>query len=132
MAEISRCLAMVCPTGYTSADREEWILSVASTLQEMAVSEVTLVATCKQVRQAKDFDHPSKFMACFRTALGDWANPILEKPSPALAISDQRNQPESPPITDDEIRAMAPSMIRMGLAMGEFTQDRVDRVRGES
>ena len=42
----------------------------------------------------------------------------------------QQGKPEAPPITDEEIRVMSPSMIRMGLAMGEFTQERVDRVRG--
>ena len=33
-------------------------------------------------------------------------------------------------ITDDELRVMMPPLVRMGMTLGEFTQERVDRVRG--
>lgn len=51
-------------------------------------------------------------------------------PVAGLAQIGFRDRVKSQPITDDELRVMMLPLVRMGVALGEFTQERVDRVRG--
>ena len=69
--ELTRSLAMVCPTGMTEEDRTQWIAAAASTIRDADISPNDFTRAAARARLDPTCDHPAKVVPAIIRALGE-------------------------------------------------------------
>ena len=76
--ELTRSLAMVCPTGMTEEDRTQWIVAAAASIRDADISPNDFARAASKARLDPACDHPSKVVPAIIRALGESWKPRLE------------------------------------------------------
>jgi hypothetical protein len=124
VVQLSRCLTLCAPSGWTTEDRAEWL---AVAMEEIGgVPGEAFVEACRHARRV--CDHPAKLIPAIAAQAPIETRRLhdaiaRENRVPRLMVVPATPAEPRPRLTQAEVDTMAPALLHLGVSIGAIIRD---------